>query len=60
MEDQEGLLAGKYKSAQELEKAYIELQKKLGSGEEQSDEEQEQEQEPEESPEDRLSSQRLP
>ena len=28
---QEQLLAGKYKDAQELEKAYIELQKKLGS-----------------------------
>ena len=27
---QEGLLAGKYKDAQELEKAYVELQKKLG------------------------------
>ena len=29
--EQEGLLAGKYKDAQELEKAYVELQKKLGS-----------------------------
>ncbi len=29
-EQQEGLLAGKYDSAQALEKAYIELQKKLG------------------------------
>jgi len=28
--EQEGLLAGKYKNAQELEKAYVELQKKLG------------------------------
>ena len=28
--DQEGLLAGKYKSPQELEKAYLELQKKQG------------------------------
>jgi len=27
---QEGLLAGKYKDAQELEQAYVELQKKLG------------------------------
>ena len=37
---QEGLLAGKYKSAQDLEQAYIELQKKLGSqdSEEQSEE----------------------
>ena len=29
-EEQENLLAGKYKDAQELEKAYVELQKKLG------------------------------
>ena len=28
--EQEGLLAGKYKNAEELESAYIELQKKLG------------------------------
>ena len=28
--EQEGLLAGKYKSAEELEKAYVELQTKLG------------------------------
>jgi len=32
--EQEGLLAGKYKDAQELEKAYVELQKKLGSNDE--------------------------
>lgn len=32
--EQEGLLAGKYKDAAELEKAYIELQKKLGGGDE--------------------------
>ena len=31
--EQEGLLAGKYKDAQELEKAYVELQKKLGDQE---------------------------
>ena len=31
---EEQLLAGKYKDAQELEKAYIELQKKLGEGKE--------------------------
>jgi hypothetical protein len=36
-EQQEQLLAGKYKSAAELEKAYVELQKKLGDS---SDEEQ--------------------
>ena len=29
--EQESLLAGKYKNAEELEKAYIELQGKLGS-----------------------------
>ena len=28
---QEQMLAGKYKNAEELEKAYIELEKKLGS-----------------------------
>ena len=33
-QDQEQLLAGKYKDAQELEKAYVELQKKLGEKEE--------------------------
>jgi len=32
MNEHEALLAGKYKSAQELEKAYIELQRKLGEG----------------------------
>ena len=32
--EQEGLLAGKYKDAAELEKAYVELQKKLGSQDE--------------------------
>ena len=31
VEEHEGLLAGKYENAQELEKAYIELQKKLGT-----------------------------
>ena len=34
VEQQDQLLAGKYKDAQELEKAYVELQKKLGSKEE--------------------------
>ena len=32
-EDQEQMLAGKYKNAQELESAYLELQKKLGDEE---------------------------
>ena len=36
--DQEQLLAGKYKNAEELEKAYVELQKKLGSSEEEAEE----------------------
>ena len=36
-EDQ--LLAGKYENAQQLEKAYIELQKKMGSGDEEKGEE---------------------
>ena len=34
-ESEQQLLAGKYQNAEELEKAYIELQKKLGGGEEQ-------------------------
>ena len=34
VEQQEQLLAGKYKDAQELEKAYVELQKKLGDNKE--------------------------
>jgi len=38
--EQEGLLAGKYKSAEELEKAYVELQKKLGESKEEEDTEQ--------------------
>ena len=38
-EEQEQLLAGKYKDAEELEQAYIELQKKLGSKEEKTEEE---------------------
>ena len=40
VEEQEQLLAGKYKDAQELEKAYVELQKKLGSNEPSEDVEQ--------------------
>tara|TARA_Y100000992_G_scaffold213194_1_gene146822 strand:+ start:558 stop:1361 length:804 start_codon:yes stop_codon:yes gene_type:complete len=38
--EQEGLLAGKYKDAAELEKAYVELQKKLGTNDETEDVEQ--------------------
>ena len=40
-EEQEALLAGKYKDAEELEKAYIELQKKLGSDNEETTTEEE-------------------
>ena len=36
--EQEGLLAGKYKNAEELERAYVELQSKLGSKEEDTEE----------------------
>ena len=41
--DQESLLAGKYKNAEELEKAYIELQGKLGSPKEEASEEKKEE-----------------
>ena len=37
-EEQEQLLAGKYQNAEELERAYIELQKKLGDTDEDADE----------------------
>ena len=47
-QDQEQLLAGKYKDAQELEKAYVELQKKLG--EKEQDTEQATEEQPEDKP----------
>ena len=46
--DQEQLLAGKYKDAQELEKAYVELQKKLG--EKEQDTEQATEEQPDDKP----------
>jgi hypothetical protein len=49
--EQEGLLAGKYKSAEELEKAYVELQKKLGeSKEEENTDQASAEPEPEDKP----------
>ena len=38
-QEENDLLAGKYKNAEELEQAYLELQKKLGSSEEDSEEE---------------------
>ena len=47
--DQEQLLAGKYKSSEELEKAYIELQKKLGDNKEDT-EQASAEKEPEDKP----------
>ena len=50
-QEQETMLAGKYKNAEELEAAYIELQKKLGSSnqeEESAEEEEEEEKEAEE------------
>jgi len=49
-QQQNQLLAGKYKSAQDLEQAYIELQKKLGSNEEQDQEEQSEAEEQTEEP----------
>ena len=47
VEDQEQLLAGKYKSAEELEKAYKELEAKLGDKPEQAEAEPEAKDEPE-------------
>tara|TARA_R100000951_G_scaffold101249_1_gene92555 strand:- start:196 stop:951 length:756 start_codon:yes stop_codon:yes gene_type:complete len=47
-QEQETMLAGKYKNAEELEAAYIELQKKLGSSKSESEPEEEAEPEPEE------------
>ena len=52
MQEQEAqLLAGKYKDAEELEKAYVELQSKLGSEEKAQPKAEETEAEPEEKPE---------
>ncbi len=48
--DQEQLLAGKYKSAEELEKAYVELQKKLGDNKEEETEKASTEEPPEDKP----------
>lgn len=47
--DQETMLAGKYKNAEELEAAYIELQKKLGDNSEESEVTEEEAEEEEES-----------
>ena len=49
--EQENLLAGKYKDAEELEKAYIELQKKLGTEDKEEETEASNESEPEQEPE---------
>ena len=46
MAQQEGMLAGKYKNAQDLEKAYMELEKKLGSGSRDESEEERYDEEP--------------
>jgi len=45
-EEQEALLAGKYKDAEELEQAYIELQRKLGEKSEPTSDESEEESQP--------------
>mgnify|MGYP003115272962 FL=1 len=47
-QQQEQLLAGKYENAQELERAYLELQSKLGQDQEESEEESEEFEEQEE------------
>jgi len=47
-EQESQLLAGKYENAQQLEKAYIELQKKLGSEDKEDTSEEEQSEEPDE------------
>ena len=49
LQEQEELLAGKYKNAEELEKAYMELQQRLGRGDEDDSGEAEVEEEAEES-----------
>ena len=49
-EAQEQLLAGKYKNAEELEKAYVELQKKLGENKEEETEQTSAEEQPEDKP----------
>ena len=51
-QQQDTLLAGKYKDAQELEKAYIELQGKLGKSEPEEPKEEPKAEEKEEEPDD--------
>ena len=48
LQEQEELLAGKYKNAEELEKAYMELQQRLGRGDDDDSGEAEEEEELEE------------
>jgi hypothetical protein len=50
MDQQENLLAGKYKNAEDLESAYLELQRKLGEGDEESEGEMEDAEELESTP----------
>tara|TARA_R100000030_G_scaffold34126_2_gene25472 strand:+ start:2200 stop:2946 length:747 start_codon:yes stop_codon:yes gene_type:complete len=50
MDQQDNLLAGKYKNAQDLESAYLELQKKLGEGDPEEEGEMEEAEEFESSP----------
>ena len=59
-EQQEQLLAGKYENAQQLEKAYIELQKKLGSEDKEDTSEEEQSEQSEESDEQEESDNKFP
>lgn len=51
-QEQDSLLAGKYRDAEELEQAYLELQKKLGSRQNDEPQQIEEEQQVEEEPED--------
>ncbi len=58
-QQQESLLAGKYKDAQELEKAYVELEKKLGSPEKEEPKAEESSEESEETKEEEVSDQNI-
>ena len=59
-EQEQDLLAGKYENAQQLEKAYIELQKKLGSEDKEDTSEENQSEESEESEEKEESDNKFP
>lgn len=58
-QQQESLLAGKYKDAQELEKAYVELEKKLGSPEKEEPKAEESSEESEETKEEEVADQNI-